>query len=293
MIRSYIISAGFSEPFSALSHLIGAIIILMLMCFYFGAFKQSWKGQLALLILGISQSLAFLMSALYHALPESQIKFFFWHLDHVAVILCITGTASALLFVLFDSWKKILLLLIFYLVAIFSIASKWLFTFPISSYMHLCIGLGMGIAAFIYIKRYYKRDFYWYMFPGAFCSLLGGCIDGMMAERSVILISGVIENHEIMHLLVFAGNLCFFAMLIKSIKMRIAFYTLRDSMLDVQDSNANVAILDLKKLPFLQRMRMEHFYKKNLAAPIKHSIKKYSDLQKIAVIKPRPQKQSS
>ena len=221
MPRFHIFSAGLSDPFSAIIHIIAALVLFVLSIYYLNKFKKTKKATIAILIFTIAQMLSFIMSALFHSFENLSItRLVFQYLDHSAIILCITGTSCSLLYMSYESKNKVFVILGLCLTAVVAIAMKVMFFNSVPDVIYISIGIGMGIVSFYCLKSHYPSSLMWYVYAGGAYYIFGGCIDTLVDRRSVILIERVIENHEVFHLFIFAGALKFFSLLIKSIYIK-------------------------------------------------------------------------
>lgn len=201
------------EPFSAISHGLGAIASLAI-------FGLAWdlvlaKGSaavlIAYLIFGTGTVLVFVASTLYHALPlalrwERRVR----KIDQCAVYLMIAGTYTPVCLLSFrDSGGYTLLILIWSLATI-GIMSHWKWWGVARRRPHLDAGifLLMGwlcvLFAYPMIKSLSTESLFW-LVSGGILYTIGALSYAVKWPNPV---PRIVQSHEIFHLFVLGGAAC-------------------------------------------------------------------------------------
>lgn len=207
---------GFSEPFSSLSHLLGALVVLAF------AVPLLWRSRgrlghtLALAIFVFSALFALTMSGVYHLLPpNTAAKEAFLRLDHAGIFLLIAGSFTPPHVILFrGGWRWGMLLLVWTLAAA-GIALTAASAHAIPDWFSLTYYLGLGwIGAFSGIKLW--RRFGFSFIRPVLCGGLAYTAGALAAFiRWPVLIPGVIEAHELFHIMVLAGLACHWRFMVR------------------------------------------------------------------------------
>ncbi len=196
---------GCSDPFSSLSHLVGAIVCF---CSAFPLLKSEPKiaHRIALLVFSFGCIFLLLMSGVYHLLPiESQGRAVLQRLDHAAIFILIAGTFTPVHTILFSGFWRWAPLVVIWSIAIAGITLKSIFFSQIPEVLSTSIYLGMGwlgIVSGILIVAEQGLQFIQPLFGGALFYSVGAGID-LIKEPTII--PGVIGPHEIFHVAVLLG----------------------------------------------------------------------------------------
>lgn len=197
---------GFSEPFSALSHLIaaGIFLILGIVLMYQG---RGHAGRV--FALGIfSFSIVFLlaMSGVFHLLQPGGVgRAVLQRLDHAGIFFLIAGTFTPIHGLLFTRTLRWGILLIIWAIAVTGITLKSVFFTEIPEWLGLSLYLGMGwLGALTGILLYRRFHFHFirYLVFGALAYTMGAVFEFL---RLPVLVEGVIGPHEIFHIFVLLG----------------------------------------------------------------------------------------
>ena len=222
--RFHILTAGLEDPFAAITHIVAACIFILLTFRYLIHYRHHVKIQIALLMFGCVQIFSFIMSALYHSFYyETAAQKVFLYLDHAGIILCIAGTCSTFLYLIYEGRYKFLFIYGIFFTAILLIILKMLYFYMIPDILYVSVGLGMGLLTFFALGKMHLAHSHYklYMYLGASFYIFGAVLDTLLNERSVVLIPGVLENHEIFHMYVFLGGISFFTLLLRFIKLKM------------------------------------------------------------------------
>lgn len=198
--------AGFSEPFSSMTHLFSAGIFLVFGVWLIHRARGSAVRIVAFSVFIMSAVFSLSMSGVFHLLsPHSGAREVLQRLDHAGIFFLIAGTFTAVHAVLFRGvWRWGMLLLI-WSVAITAITFKSIYFHDMREWLGLSLYLGMGWLGAISGVLLYRRFGARFIMPllyGAAAYTAGAAIDFM---RAPVLISGVIGPHELFHLAVLMG----------------------------------------------------------------------------------------
>lgn len=197
---------GFSEPFSALSHLVaaGIFFVLGIVLMYRG---RGHAGRV--FALGIfSFSIVFLlaMSGVFHLLePGGTGRAVLQRLDHAGIFFLIAGTFTPIHGLLFIRTLRWGILLLIWIIAVTGITLKSIFFSEIPEWLGLGLYLGMGwLGALTGILLYRRFHFHFirYLVFGALAYTVGAVFEFL---RLPVLVEGVIGPHEIFHVFVLLG----------------------------------------------------------------------------------------
>lgn len=203
------------EPFSAISHMLGAAVFLVL---GFVLLKQGinrphqGRSRVGLLVsLWIYTSscvIQLLASTAFHVFVKGgAIGRIAERIDHVAIYLLIAGTFTPTYVILFQGKRRWIPLVIIWAVAILGIVLKTFYFEYISEWLSLVFYLAMGWMGVFTIATIWKRHSFRYvqlMVWGGLSYTAGAIICHF---EQPILWPGVIHAHEIFHLTVLAGAL--------------------------------------------------------------------------------------
>ncbi len=196
----------FYEPFSAISHMGGAVLFLAL-----GA-ALLWRGRgnrARLVFLGIfagANLLQFSMSGLFHMLARGGTAHrVFERLDHGAIFILIAGTFTPVHGLLFQGWLRWLPLLLIWIAAVAGITLKTIFFNDLAEWLSLTFYLTLGwfgvISTTVLAREYGLR----FVKP----LLLGGVVYSVGAVMEIAgwwtILPGVIHPHELWHVAVLIG----------------------------------------------------------------------------------------
>lgn len=201
--------AGFAEPFSSLSHLLGAVLILA----FAGRLFQRARGDsgraMSMAIFVGTALFTLLMSGIYHMLPPHTAgKEFFLRLDHAGIFALIAGSFTPPHVILFRrAWRWGILTLIWGLAAVgMTLTTAYLNDFPEWFILLFYLAMGwIGLVSAIKASRSYGWAFLLPIFWGGLAYTIGALID---FARRPILVPHVIEAHEIFHVAVLIGLAC-------------------------------------------------------------------------------------
>jgi len=196
---------GLREPFSALSHGLGALLALgATVPLVRRARNRGLKGR-AVAVFGAAVVLAFTASALFHAVevPPAQLK---WYgtLDHAAIFLVVAGTGTAIYSTLEQRWADQLLaatwgLAILAIVVKLTVRSLGGWS---TAALHLTVGWAASIGLVVLAFSGHWERLRSFIIGGVFFTI--GAV--FFATEWPVLWPGVIEGHEVFHVLVLVGE---------------------------------------------------------------------------------------
>lgn len=200
---------GFYEPFSAISHLLGAFIFLVLGTLLL---RRGRGDLLRLAFLGVyvfSIVLLLSLSTLYHMMARGgTARLVAERLDHSAIFVLIAGTFTPVHGILFRGWLRWGSLALIWAAAITGITLKAIFLEDLPSWLGLGLYLGMGwlgLGSGILIAQRYGWAFVKPVFWGGVAYSVGAIAD-QLGYR--VLVPGVIHPHELLHVFVLVGIYC-------------------------------------------------------------------------------------
>lgn len=202
-----------NEPFSATSHMVGAMAVLLGTAWLLWLTWGSWGRVVSLLIYGSTTFAMFAASTLLHGIkPRPRLQFMLNRLDHVAIFLVIAGTYTPIAYTFFPSSWRWLMLSLVWLVALIGIGFK-LLSRRIHGFLNATIYmiLSWGAASPLFLA---EDGWYWLPTSGLMLLLLGGAIYsvGFVVYycRRPDPWPKRFGHHEIWHLFVLGGSLCHF-----------------------------------------------------------------------------------
>jgi len=200
---------GFREPFSAISHLVGAALFSFL---GYGLLLRGRGDRRRLVYLGIyafACVFLFSMSGVYHMMERGgAARNVLGRLDHSAIFVLIAGTFTPVHGILLFGWRRWAPLLIIWGAAIVGVCLKSIFYDDVAEWITLSLYLGMGwFGAYggIFLARLFGWRFVRPLFWGGVAYSIGAVFE---FQRWPIMIPGVVHPHEIFHLAVLVGALC-------------------------------------------------------------------------------------
>ncbi|MDH4274729.1 MAG: hemolysin III family protein [Gammaproteobacteria bacterium] len=196
---------GFSEPFSSLSHLVAAGIMLAL------GIRLLIRGRgaaqvLALLIFVVAAVFLLAMSGVFHLLqPGGTGRMVLQRLDHAGIFLLIAGTFTPIHIMLFKGAWRWGMLAVIWAIAITSITLKTIFFTEIAEWLGLVLYLGLGwfgALSGIQLFRRFGYDFLKPLIYGALAYTLGAVMEFLGVP---VIVPGVLGPHELFHIAVLLG----------------------------------------------------------------------------------------
>jgi channel protein (hemolysin III family) len=197
---------GIYEPFSALSHLLGAGVFFFLGCLLLLRGRSNPGGLIYLGIYAASVVLLLTLSGLFHmAVRGSATHRVLERLDHGAIFVLIAGTFTPAHGILFRGWLRWGPLVFIWSAALLGITLKTIFFDEWAEGFGLTLYLIMGwcgIFGGVLLARRYGFTFVQPMLYGGLAYSVGAVIQFVEWFN---LIPGVIHSHDLFHVAVLMG----------------------------------------------------------------------------------------
>ena len=197
---------GFADPFSSLSHLLGALFFALLS---FPLVMRGWGNTarvISLLIFCLGTVFLLTMSGVYHLLdPEGSARSVMQRLDHAAIFVLIACSFTPAHVIMFRGWQRWGILLLVWTYAAVAITLKMIYFDQLSPRLSLAMYLTMGwIGLFtgIALWRRYGFNFIQPILWGGVAYTIGGVLQSL---RWPVLVPGVVQWHEVFHVAVLIG----------------------------------------------------------------------------------------
>lgn len=200
---------GFHEPFSAISHLFGAVLFLVLGVLLLRRGRGNRERLLYLGVYAFSCVFLLAMSGVYHMMVRGgTARLVMERLDHGAIFILIAGTFTPAHGILFRGPLRWAPLCVIWSAAIAGITFKVIFLTSFPEWLGLAIYLIMGwfgMLAGVLLARRYGFAFIAPMLAGGLAYTIGGLID---IFKWPSLVAGLVHPHEVFHVAVLTGMCC-------------------------------------------------------------------------------------
>lgn len=201
--------AGLSDPFSSVSHLLGALLFACLAPRLIRRGGDTPGHALALAVFSGSCVLLLTVSGIYHTLPhDTPARALLQRCDHAAIFALIAGTFTAGHAILFRGiWRWGMITLIWTLAAV-GILLKTVFFEHVSEALGLAFYLGMGwigLLSGFKVLRVYGWPLLLPLIGGGLAYTIGAVLE---FARWPDLAPGLLGPHELFHLCVLLGVAC-------------------------------------------------------------------------------------
>jgi len=197
---------GFTHPLSSIIHFSGAIFFTYLAYFLIRRGKGSSIRIVSLAIFSSSCVFLLVISAVYHLLEASGTAHaVFQRLDHAAIFLVIAGTFTAIHCILFTGFLRWGFLIIVWVLAISGLVVKTIYFTTIPEWLGLSFYLGLGWMGLYMGYKLWQRYGFAFIRPlviGGICYTVGAIIE---YHHELIIFTGILGPHEILHIAVLAG----------------------------------------------------------------------------------------
>jgi channel protein (hemolysin III family) len=197
---------GFHEPFSAISHLLGAVVFLILGCLLLKRGRGNSARVIFLAVYVASGVLLLSMSGVYHMLVRGDTAHrVLARLDHGAIFILIAGTFTPAHGILFRGWLRWAPLVLMWAAAITGITLTTIFFDDLAEWLGLSFYLTLGwvgIFSAILLTRRYGFAFVKPLLLGGLAYSVGGVVQFV---EWLILVPGVIHTHDLFHVAVLMG----------------------------------------------------------------------------------------
>ena len=197
--------SGFREPFSSVSHLIGAAVFAGLSYDLVRCGRGDVVRTASLCVLSLSTVVLLLLSGVYHIFSPGPVREFMLRADVAGVFLLIAGSMTPGHAILFSGWWRWGALFLIWTIAVTGIIWRIMFCEnspgPAGIAFFLFFGWGSVITAFLL----WRRNGWRFIRPAVMSGLAytTGAI-GLILHRPM-LIPGVIGPHEVWHIAVLCG----------------------------------------------------------------------------------------
>jgi channel protein (hemolysin III family) len=203
---------GFADPFSSLSHLIGAAVFLVLgIILVRRAIRtgHSTGGVWSLAIFSFTAVFLLSMSGVFHLLGtqgrSGQARMVMQRLDHAAIFCLIAGTFTPVHAMLFRGIRRWGVLWLIWTLAVAGVTLKTIYFRDLPFSLGLAVYLGMGwigsVSMFLAARRWGVAFIVPLLMGGMFYTV--GAVIEFMRPRT--LIAGVVRSHEVFHVAVLLG----------------------------------------------------------------------------------------
>jgi len=202
---------GFSDPVSAMTHLLGSGVFAVLGFFLVRKGRhadgtwRTWR-MTGLTVFAFAAVAQLGISGAYHILqPGLAPRLVMQQIDHTAIFVLIAASFVPVHAILFEGWRRWLILLLLFSLAAAGITFNFLYFNELPEIVGLTFYIAMGwmggYSGYALYHRYgwgFIRPLAW----GGIAYTLGGTIEFL---RQPVLIEGVVGAHELFHLAVLAG----------------------------------------------------------------------------------------
>lgn len=208
---------GIRDPFSMLSHLSGALLAvvgLVVLLRRAAACELSWRARLVVSVYAGSLFFSFTSSALFHYFPwEADELVFFKRLDHAAIFILIAGTCTVLLNAGRSLGRRARIAAC-WVICVAAMILKMIY-WPMSLRMTAAIYLAVGWAAAASVLSA-MRDVAWddlkLLVVGMITYTMAAVV---FATGAPPLWPGVVEGHELFHLMTLGGAAAHFLFVLR------------------------------------------------------------------------------
>lgn len=195
---------GFSDPFSSLSHLAGALIFLVLSIPLVRRGAGNDGRVASLRIFSFGAVLLLSTSGVYHLLdPYGMPRYVMRALDHAAIFVLIASSFTPIHVILFRGFGRWGMLLLVWVFAIAAITAQTVYDMPYAVGLALYLGMGwLGLISGIALWRRFGFNFVEPLLWGGVAYSIGAIMEFL---RWPVLIPGVLQWHEVFHVAVLIG----------------------------------------------------------------------------------------
>lgn len=197
---------GFSDPFSSITHLLGALFFLI-SCYKLVHLADGIRERvIAVRVFVYSAVFLLTMSGVFHLLEHETIgRAVLQRLDHAGIFALIAGTFTPVHTILFKGFWRWGFLLLIWTLAILGITLKSIFFNDMAEWLGLFFYLGLGwlaIASAYLTHRLHGLEVIKPLLYGGLAYTIGASLE---FSQYPIVIAGVVGPHELFHIAVLAG----------------------------------------------------------------------------------------
>lgn len=197
---------GFADPFSSLSHLLGAAIFFALSFPLLWRARHSRSTWISEAVFCFGAVFLLSMSGVYHLLDDGTgAKRVMRFLDHAAIFVLIAASFTPAHIILFSGWRRWGVLAVVWIYAATAIALKMMYFDEIQRSVGITLYLIMGwigLATGIMLWRHYGFRFMLPILLGGIAYSVGAILQGL---KWPVILPGVFQWHELFHVLVLVG----------------------------------------------------------------------------------------
>jgi channel protein (hemolysin III family) len=198
--------AGFSDPVSSISHLVGAVVFAFLAATLLRRGGGDRLRMISLAVFAVSCVLLLGLSGVYHLLsPDTAGRALLKQLDHAAIFVLIAGSFTPVHVILFRGVWRWGTLAAIWCAAIAGVVVKTVYFDVMPEWLGLTMYLGLGwigVFSAAALARLYGWRFIRPVLWGALAYTVGALAEFL---RWPLLLPGILGPHEIFHLAVLAG----------------------------------------------------------------------------------------
>jgi hemolysin III len=203
---------GFADPFSSLSHLFGALLFSIFSVFLLRRGRGDALRMASLLLFCAGTVFLLSTSGVMHLLGKNGTAHSVMRrVDHAAIFVLIACSFTPIHVILFRGWRRWTVLILVWTIAILGIAIKTVYFDLISPEVGTAIYIGMGwigLASWLAVMKQHGFQFAQPIMWGGFAYTIGGVLDSV---HWPVLVSGVLQWHEVFHVAVLIGLGCHWA----------------------------------------------------------------------------------
>lgn len=197
---------GFSDPFSSISHLIGAFVFLVygFKLITLSGGHRGWVAAVSVFVFSVIFLLS--MSGVFHLLDyQSAGRAVLQRLDHAGIFVLIAGTFTPVHSILFKGFWRWGVLFSIWALAITGITLKTIFFNEMAEWLGLMFYLGLGWIGILSAYLTHRLHGFTIIKPliyGALAYTVGASLEFL---RLPIIIPGIVGPHELFHIAVLVG----------------------------------------------------------------------------------------
>ena len=207
--------AGFSDPFSSLTHLAAAVVFLILGIVLLQRGRGDRTRVISLCVFAFSCVLLLSLSGVYHLLePDTPGREVLKRLDHAAIFVLIAGSFTPVHVILFRGGWRWGMLAGIWGAALAGLVLKTVYFATMPEWLGMLMYLGLGWLGLISAVALSRRYGWRFVRPVLWAAL--AYTAGALSEflRWPVLLAGIVGPHEIFHLAVLAGVSCTWAFIL-------------------------------------------------------------------------------
>jgi channel protein (hemolysin III family) len=203
---------GFADPFSSLSHLLGAALFAVFSIFLLRRGRGESLRVTSLVIFSAGTVLLLSLSGITHLIGRNGLGHsVLQRLDHAAIFILIACSFTPIHIILFRGKQRWIVITVVWTVAFFGILLKTMYFEsippPVGTAIYIAMGW-IGLFSWFAVMRRYGFEFAQPIMWGGIAYTIGGLLDSV---HWPILVSGVIQWHEVFHVAVLIGLGCHWA----------------------------------------------------------------------------------